>query len=68
VRIGQTQYEVRGKEGVFILVHEPSGDVVGAFYAEPNEPGWWRGAAWGHVRRFYIPGAEPVDIGERFLK
>ncbi|WP_433136145.1 hypothetical protein ACQPZ8_28385 [Actinomadura nitritigenes] len=68
MRIDGTQYGVRGKDGVFILVHEPSSEVVGAFYAEEDEPGWWRGAAWGHVRRFFIPGAEPVDIAVRFLR
>jgi hypothetical protein len=65
--IGRSEYEVRGGEdGVYLLIG-PSGSTVGAFYRE-DQPGWWRGAAFGHVRKLFLPAAEPLDVGRRFLQ
>lgn len=63
------QYDVIGGEdtGVYLLVHQPSGHTVGAFYRQ-DKPGWWRGAAWGHPREFFLPAAGPLDVGRRFLQ
>ena len=61
-------YEVEGQDGTFILVDRRSGDVVGAFYAEENEPGWWRGHVHGRVRRLFVPAAEPLEVAARFLR
>ncbi|WP_433465688.1 hypothetical protein [Spirillospora sp. CA-128828] len=60
--------KVYGKNGVFIVAEEPSGDVIGAFYALEGEPGWWRGHAYGRVRRLFLPAAEPLKVAERFMQ
>lgn len=60
-------YEVYGKAGVFVIA-ERDGPVVGAFYAPTDlGPGWWRGHVFGKVRRFFLPGVEPVDVAARFM-
>ncbi|WP_433463216.1 hypothetical protein [Spirillospora sp. CA-128828] len=61
-------HEVYGKNGVFIIAERPSGDVVSAFYAVEGSPGWWRGHAFGRVRRLFLPGAEPLTVAERFMR
>lgn len=63
----QGKYEVYGKNGVFIVA-EPSGDVIGAFYAVEGSPGWWRGHAFGRVRKVFLPAAEPLTVAERFMR
>ena len=61
-------YEVEGQDGTFILVDRRTGHVAGAFYAEENEPGWWRGHVHGRVRRLFVPAAEPLEVAARFLR
>ncbi|MUN38993.1 hypothetical protein [Actinomadura litoris] len=58
-------YDVEGKDGVFVIA-EQTGKVIGVFYAE-SDLGWWRGHVRGRVRRLFIPAAEPLDVGRRFL-
>lgn len=60
-------YQIKGRDGVYILVDRRAGDVAGAFYAEEGDPGWWRGHAHGRVKRVYAPGAEPSVVAGRFL-
>lgn len=60
-------YEVIGGDGVYIVADRDSGDIVATFYAE-TDPGWWRGHAFGRVRRLFLPGhSDPVAVAGRFL-
>ncbi|MGI5418641.1 hypothetical protein [Actinomadura luteofluorescens] len=63
------EHRVYGKNGVFIVAEEPSGDVIGAFYTlEDEAPGWWRGHAFGRSRTLFLPGLEPPDVAARFMQ
>lgn len=61
-----TGYQVDGEDGTYVISRQ-DGRTVGAFYAE-SDPGWWRGAVNGRVKRVFVPGAEPLDVAARFLR
>ncbi|MFC4052111.1 hypothetical protein ACFOY4_20705 [Actinomadura syzygii] len=50
------------------VIAERDGPVVGAFYAVPGWPNWWRGHSFGKVRQVFQPGdVDPLAVAERFL-
>jgi hypothetical protein len=62
-------YEVYGGkcDGVYVIA-ERGGPVVGAFYAVPGWPNWWRGHTFGKVRQVFQPGDfDPLAVAERFV-
>ena len=65
--MAELERRVYGKDGVFIVAEEPDGAVIAAFYALEGEPGWWRGHAFGRVKRVFAPGAEPPDVAAKFM-
>ncbi|RKS76486.1 hypothetical protein BZB76_1842 [Actinomadura pelletieri DSM 43383] len=61
------RYELYGKNGIWIIA-ETGGPVVAAFYSVDGHPGWWRGHAFGRVKRTFVPGdPDPVDVARRFI-
>lgn len=65
-----TGFEVYGDAGAYVITREGNGRIEGCFYAQPDNPQWWRGHARGVVREIYVPGgdANPAHVAARFLR
>ncbi|QXJ19917.1 hypothetical protein AGRA3207_000528 [Actinomadura graeca] len=65
------RYEVIGDTTMIIVVDAGSGDVIGAAYAEEEDPRWWRGILHGRVTRLFVPAHRPephLDVARRLWR
>jgi len=64
-------YEVIGDTKMIIIVDTTTNDVIGAAYAEEDDPRWWRGILHGRVTRLYVPEHVPdphLDVARRLQR
>jgi len=64
-------YEVIGDTKMIIIVEVATNDVIGAAYAQEDDPRWWRGILRGNVTRLYVPAevTDPqLDVARRLYR